>query len=88
MGVIENIKAFFSKKDNNEVTGEAPVGVCPNCWGAQQWENEYYEFKKGHSGNYDNDTYNSFIQDVARKLGKVTAQGNEYHCQTCMMKYN
>ena len=88
MGLIENLKTYFKKKDNNEETGDAPVGVCPNCWGETAWEGEYYKFKKGHDGNYDDDTYNNFVQDVARKLDKITVKGNERLCETCKVDYS
>ena len=38
MNLIENIKAYFKKKSENKETGNAPEGVCPNCWGRQEWE--------------------------------------------------
>lgn len=87
MGLIENLKAYFKKKDNNEAAGDAPEGVCPNCWGEQEWEGEYYKFMKGQNGNPSDDTYNSFVQDVARKLDKITIKENAYTCETCKMNY-
>ena len=33
MGIAENIKRFFKAKENKEPTGDAPDGICPNCWG-------------------------------------------------------
>ena len=88
MEIIDNIKSFFRKKNNNEATGNAPKGVCPNCWGAQEWENEYYKFKKGNNGNYDNDTYDTFIKKATRMLGKITSEGNQYVCETCKVKFD
>ncbi|RZN83332.1 MAG: hypothetical protein EVB11_05090 [Winogradskyella sp.] len=87
MSRIENIKSFFQQNESNEATGKAPKGVCPNCWGAQEWENEYYKFKKGNNGNYDNNTYDTFIMKVARMLGKIASEGNQYVCETCRMKF-
>ena len=46
MDILESIKSFFVKKSNNEETPKAPEGVCPNCWGSQDWEGEYYKFMK------------------------------------------
>ncbi len=88
MGLIENLKLYFKKKDNNEATAQAPEGVCPNCWGKQEWDGEYYKFKKGQGGNPSEDTYNNFVQDVARKLNKITIKENSYTCETCKVSYD
>ncbi|MCB0460651.1 MAG: hypothetical protein R2821_05275 [Flavobacteriaceae bacterium] len=87
MGLVENLKAYFKKKENNETTGKAPEGVCPNCWGHQNWEGEYYSFMKGQKGNPSEETYNNFIADVARKLDKITINPNTYTCETCKVSY-
>jgi len=87
MDILESIKSFFVKKSNNEETPKAPEGVCPNCWGSQDWEGEYYKFMKGEKGNPSTETYNTFVQDVARKLDKITVNKDTYTCETCHVKY-
>ena len=87
MNLIENIKTFFKNKTDNKETRVAPDGVCPNCWGKQEWEGEYYKFIKGENGDPSLETYNSFVKDVARKLDKITIHKNTYTCETCKVKY-
>jgi len=87
MSLIDNLKVYFSKKNNNQETGNAPMGVCPNCWGKQEWEGEYYKFMKGENANPSKEIYNSFVQDVARKLDKITIHKDSYTCETCQIKY-
>lgn len=87
MHLIDNIKSYFTKKENNQKTGESPEGICPNCWGKQNWEGEYYKFIKGENGNPSKEIYNSFVQDVARKLDKIQINKNTYTCETCNVKY-
>jgi hypothetical protein len=87
MNLVQNIKDYFKKKENNEKTGAAPEGVCPNCWGTYEYDGEYYSFMKGQNGNPNHDIYNSFIADIARKLGKVTVKNNSYFCETCKVDY-
>ncbi len=41
MSTVENVKAYFKKKLNKKEPGLAPEGVCPNCWGKQEWDNEF-----------------------------------------------
>lgn len=88
MNLIESIKTYFKNKTENKETGNAPEGVCPNCWGRQEWEGEHYKFMKGENGNPSKDTYNSFIKDVSRKLDKITIDKNTYTCETCSITYN
>ncbi|WP_452222208.1 hypothetical protein [Lacinutrix salivirga] len=87
MSLIQNIKTYFIKKSNNEPTGKAPEGVCPNCWGKQEWDGEYYKFIKGQNPNPSEETYNSFVKEVARKLDKITVSKNSYTCETCKISY-
>ena len=44
--IIENIKTYFSKKEKGEKTGLAPKGMCPPCWGYNEWDGHYYEDMK------------------------------------------
>jgi hypothetical protein len=88
MNLIENIKRYFKSKTDNKETGKAPEGICPNCWGKQEWDGEYYKFVKGENGNPSKDTYNSFVKDVARKLDKIIINKDTYTCETCNIKYN
>ena len=62
--------------------------MCPNCWGRQEWEGEHYKFMKGEGGNPSEETYNSFIKEVARKLDKINVDKDSYTCETCHVKYD
>ena len=88
MALFENIKAYFDRKKKGEDVVLAPEGVCPNCWGKQEWDGEYYKFIKGEGGDPSKDTYTSFIKDVTRKLDKITIQKDTYTCETCQVKYD
>lgn len=86
MNLFDKLKSYFKKKEDNNV--KAPVGVYPNCWGKQDWDGEYYKFVKGENGNPSEATYNSFVKDVTRKLGKITIHKDNYICETCGTNYN
>lgn len=88
MSIAENIKYFFKAKENKEPVGEAPEGVCPNCWGRQEWEGNYYKLMKAKNITPENNTYNSFINEIASKLDKITLKEDSYECATCKMKQN
>ncbi|MFK7811718.1 MAG: hypothetical protein AB8B59_04435 [Maribacter sp.] len=87
MSLLQNLTDYFKKKQDHQETGSTPEGVCPNCWGKQEWEGEYYKFMKGQNGNPSDDTYNNFVKDVARKLDKITIKTDTYTCETCQVKY-
>jgi hypothetical protein len=87
MNLLNNVRAYFKKKRNNEETGLAPEGVCPNCWGKQEWEGEFYKIIKSKDAKSESETYNNFIKDVVKKLDKITLTKEDYACETCNVKY-
>jgi hypothetical protein len=89
MSAIENIKAYFNKKRNNETTDKAPKGICPNCWGKQQWENEFYEVMKGSKNEKRDETYNNFINKIVEtNISGIVINKDTYTCKTCQVKYD
>ncbi len=86
MSIADSIKSFFKAKEKNEATGSAPEGICPNCWGRQEWEGNYYKLMKARNITPESNTYNSFINEVASKLDKITLKQDTYECTTCQMK--
>ena len=87
MNLIENIKSYFLAKSNNEETGLSPEGICPNCWGRQEWEGNIYKQIKANNITPESNTYNSFINEVVTKLDKITLKEDTYKCTTCNVKY-
>jgi len=88
MKLTDSIIRFFKAKENKEVVGQAPEGVCPNCWGRQEWEGNYYKLLKARNITPESNTYNNFIYEVASKLDKITLKEDSYECTTCNVKYN
>lgn len=86
--IFENIKAFFSAKDKGEDNQIAPEGVCPNCWGRNEWEDEYFTIVKDRHTVPNKDVYNNFIKKVADKYAKSSHKhGDKYICETCSVEY-
>ncbi|MDT0558915.1 hypothetical protein RM697_09660 [Ichthyenterobacterium sp. W332] len=88
MNLIANLKAYFSKKIDNLETGNAPNGVCPNCWGKQEWDGEFYKKIKANNITPEHHTYTSFIHEVAEKLDKIVLKEDSYECETCKTTFN
>ncbi len=84
---FENIKNYFNKKLLNQEAGMAPEGICPNCWGKQEWEGKFYEYMRVKNTTPESDTYNNFIKDVTRKLGKITLKEDSFTCNTCQISH-
>jgi hypothetical protein len=87
MSLIDNLKSYFKKKTNNELLGDAPEGVCPNCWGKQEWEGEFYKKIKANNITPEHNTYNNFIHEVAEKLDKIILKEDALICETCEISY-
>lgn len=84
MNLIQDIKDYFQKKDNNQDVKAAPEGICPNCWGKQEWDSHYYEFNKGTKNDKRDDTYNSFINKIVESnINGIPQEKDSYKCQTC-----
>lgn len=86
MNIFKNLKAYFFAKANNQDVGEAPEGICPNCWGKQEWEGNFYKKIKANNITPQHDTYDSFIHKIAEKLDKITLKDDVLICETCRMK--
>ena len=87
MNLIENLKLYFQKKSNNEPTGKAPEDICPNCWGKQEWDGEFYKKIKANNITPEHNTYNSFIHEVAEKTDKIILKEDILVCETCKMNF-
>ena len=88
MSLIENIKSYFTKKENNQPVGDSPEGVCPNCWGKQEWEGEFYEFMKGSKNEKRDETYNNFINKIVESnIDGIAINKDSYTCKTCNVNF-
>jgi hypothetical protein len=83
-------KKIFKSKIQDEFT-EAPEGVCPNCWGDQEYGNVVREkFKDTQIDVNNGEAKYAFIQDfvVTHMKGiklKSTVHGSE--CSSCKITY-
>lgn len=84
--MIEVLMSFF-KKDKSETSGQVPEGLCPNCWGSQEYDNiirDLYEDKQIDVNNHR--SHHAFIQDfvVNHVTGIKLKKGNNgLECPTC-----
>ena len=86
MSLVENLINFF-KKSAEETKGKAPVGVCPNCWGSQEYDNEIRELYKDKQIDVNNHSANhSFIiAAVVKRIDGITFKKGTsgFVCPSC-----
>ena len=88
--MIEKLITFF-KRSKEDTKNQVPEGMCPNCWGKQEYDNqvrELYEDKQidvnNHEANY------AFIQEfMVKHLNGIHLKkgNNSFECPTCHAKY-
>ena len=80
---------FFKKKDKTET----PEGVCPNCWGRQEYEGEFIEVAEDRQidiNNHDSTATRAFVQEfVTTHLDgiRLIKDGNSFTCPSCKTGY-
>ena len=88
MDLVQSVKRFFKAKSNNDETALTPDGVCPNCWGKQEWEGEYYKQMKAKNSTPESDTYTNWIKEfVTEHIDAIALKEDTYICTTCNVKY-
>ncbi len=89
MSLIDNLIKIF--KEGSKPSVVTPEGLCPNCWGRQQYGNEYFKAVKNHGLDINTIDGNiGWVQEYAEKhlQGiKLIDQGDKYACQTCRITY-
>ena len=88
MSLIQNIKKYFTSKAEGNISKKAPEGICPNCWGKQEWEGEFYKLNKGNKLIGNDQTYNNFINKIVENnISGIAINQDNYECETCKISY-
>lgn len=84
--MIEELTTFFNKP-KEETQGQVPAGLCPNCWGEQEYDHTIRKMFKDKQIDVKNHKANhAFIQNfvVTRVNGIRLIKGNNgLVCPTC-----
>ena len=87
--MIDKLTAFF-KRPASETKNETPEGVCPNCWGKQEYDNVIRELYQDNQIDVNNGQANhNFIKNVVvNKIeGIRLKKGNTgLVCTVCVVK--
>jgi len=88
MDLTEAIIRFLKKGKRKDLT---PEGVCPNCWGRQEYSGQFYEAINNESIDLNNiDEKRGWIQAiVAKNITGIALQeeNSEMVCQRCKTSY-
>ena len=84
--MIESILKFF-KKNPKSSNDEAPEGVCPNCWGKQEYDGTVRELIKDKQIDINNSKdAHAFIQKfVVERIDGITLKKGTsgLECKMC-----
>lgn len=88
MTLLNTVKSFLT---NSTSTGSTPEGYCPNCWGRQEYQGEFFEAVKREGIDTQNLTEKKgWIQAYAEQhLSGIELSNSELNntCASCGMKY-
>jgi len=90
MNRIEKLMAFF-RRPKEETEGKVPPGVCPNCWGEQEYDHKIRKLYEDRQIDVNNqEEHYTFIKDfVVKYIDGIHLKKEEdrYTCPTCHVKY-
>ena len=87
------LKRLFGKRKKDEFS-EVPEGVCPNCWGDQEYDGiirEKFKDQQIAVNNHDSTAQYAFIQEfVVTHLNGIKLKSGVHglECPTCKIVYN
>ncbi len=90
MNIVKSLLEFL-KADKKPDKQETPEGLCPNCWGRQEYGGKFYEAVKNH-GLDVNSKYPEvgWIKDYAEthlKGIKLEQTDDSIACPSCKISY-
>jgi len=90
MKIVDSIiKMITGQKDLS--LADVPKGVCPNCWGRNEYGGAFYDAIKNEGIDINSlESHVGWVQDYADKhLSGITlkTENNENVCTSCKLKY-
>ena len=86
--MIEKLVTFF-KRPADQIILENPDGICPNCWGKQEYDNVIRELYQDHQIDVNNgQTNHNFIKKVVvNKIEGIRLKkgNNGLVCNSCKL---
>ena len=90
MSLLDSLKQLFGIKSSTPET-VVPEGLCPNCWGKQDYDGQYLEGMRKDNIDLNNATAKlGWIQALALEKVegiKLKETDDYFSCPTCKLKY-
>ena len=88
--LINHLKSYLGQSKNNTAL-ETPEGLCPNCWGRQEYAGAFYEAVKTENLDTNNiDQKTGWVQAYAEKhlIGiQLRERDGQLVCNSCNVLY-
>ena len=86
--MFDFIKTILGTKDDARAKMELiDAGACPNCWGSQEYDNQFKEFVEDKTkANIEGDTPKTFIQQFVETnvTGiRLKSEEDRFRCPSC-----
>ena len=85
------VDAILKLLSGSEPENNVPEGVCPNCWGKQEYGGEFYRVVKNHGFDASRpDDSRGWIQDYADKnFSHIQLHVSDGYnsCEKCKRRY-
>ena len=88
--IAKSLIAFL--KSNSDNTTEPPEGLCPNCWGREEYGGKFFERVKNHG--FDINSSNpevGWINDYVEKhLAPIVLfkEDDKHYCSRCKLSFH
>lgn len=84
MKIVKKLKELFKKKLNGENNLDAPEGLCPNCWGREEYGGKFYDtvYKENTNLGWISSYYEKKLKHIELKKS-----GEKLICPACKITY-
>jgi hypothetical protein len=83
MDLVQSLLDFL-KSGHHKDSKKTPVGMCPNCWGTQEYSGKFYEASKNYDADVKTPNPNiGWIRDYANKHLEGIALKPHDEAQVC-----
>ena len=86
MKIVDSIIKLLSSQKEMELA-ETPEGVCPNCWGREEYGSAFYKAAKNKGVNSSNaSTHVGWVQEYADKYLTsiaIVTEDDSHVCKKC-----
>jgi hypothetical protein len=90
MSLYDSVMHYFSKKEKGEQV-ITPEGICPNCWGEQDYDGKFRTLFKDRQIDVNNHEENyAFIQNyIVNHVNGIHLKkdASGFSCPVCKVKY-